>query len=75
MIFVLYDKCITFAQQLYPTLYSSITMNAILVRSLTFINPIVIADIDLTDPAVEAAATKIQSAFKGFKIRKNISKQ
>lgn len=32
-------------------------------------------DIDLTDPAVEAAATKIQSAFKGFKIRKNISKQ
>jgi len=32
-------------------------------------------DIDLTDPAVEAAATKIQSAFKGFKLRKNISKQ
>jgi len=28
-------------------------------------------DIDLTDPAVEAAATKIQSAFKGFKTRKN----
>jgi len=32
-------------------------------------------DIDLSDPAVEAAATKIQSAFKGFKIRKNIGKQ
>merc|ERR1712179_368294 len=32
-------------------------------------------DIDLTDPAVEAAATKIQSAFKGFKIRKKIGKQ
>jgi len=29
-------------------------------------------DIDLTDPAVEAAATKIQSAFKGYKTRKNI---
>lgn len=32
-------------------------------------------DIDLSDPAVEAAATKIQSAFKGFKIRKQIGKQ
>jgi len=32
-----------------------------------------IIDIDLTDPAVEAAATKIQSAFKGFKTRKKIS--
>jgi len=31
-------------------------------------------DIDLTDPAVEAAATKIQSAFKGFKTRKKMSK-
>merc|ERR1739838_1248432 len=31
-------------------------------------------DIDLTDPAVEAAATKIQSAFKGFKKRKNVAK-
>jgi len=30
-------------------------------------------DIDLTDPAVEAAATKIQSAFKGFKTRKKMS--
>merc|ERR1711953_1341407 len=29
-------------------------------------------DIDLTDPAVEAAATKIQSAFKGYKTRKNV---
>merc|ERR1712212_749617 len=29
-------------------------------------------DIDLTDPAVEAAATKIQSAFKGFRARKNL---
>jgi len=29
-------------------------------------------DIDLADPAVEAAATKIQSAFKGYKTRKNI---
>lgn len=28
-------------------------------------------DIDLTDPAVEAAATKIQSAFKGFMKKKN----
>ena len=31
-----------------------------------------ISDIDLADPAVEAAATKIQSAFKGYKTRKNI---
>ena len=31
-----------------------------------------LSDIDLTDPAVEAAATKIQSAFKGYKTRKNI---
>ena len=31
-----------------------------------------ILDIDLTDPAVEAAATKIQSAFKGYKTRKNV---
>lgn len=30
-------------------------------------------DIDLTDPAVEAAATKIQSAFKGFMKKKNTS--
>merc|ERR1711953_522129 len=29
-------------------------------------------DIDLTDPAVEAAATKIQSAFKGYKTRRNV---
>merc|ERR1712106_445628 len=32
-------------------------------------------DIDLTDPAVEADATKIQSAFKGFKIRKKKAAQ
>ena len=31
-----------------------------------------IADIDLTDPEVEAAATKIQTAFKGFKSRKQL---
>ena len=54
---------------------ASMTLKAILVLIITSINPIVIADIDLTDPAVEAAATKIQSAFKGFKIRKNITKQ
>ena len=30
------------------------------------------SDIDLEDPAVKAAATKIQSVFKGFKARKNI---
>merc|ERR1712029_302316 len=30
-------------------------------------------DIDLTDPAVEAAATKIQSLFKGYKTRKKMS--
>jgi len=32
-------------------------------------------DIDLTDPAVEAAATKIQSAFKGFRTRKKMTKE
>ena len=31
-----------------------------------------ISDIDLADPTVEAAATKIQSAFKGYKTRKKI---
>lgn len=31
-------------------------------------------DIDLTDPAVEAAAAKIQFAFKGFKARKSSGK-
>lgn len=31
-----------------------------------------ISDIDLTDPEVEAAATKIQTAFKGFKSRKQL---
>ena len=29
-------------------------------------------DLDLDDPAVRAAATKIQSAFKGFRVRKHI---
>merc|ERR1719336_3638071 len=29
-------------------------------------------DIDLQDPAVEAAATKIQSAFKGYKTRRKL---
>jgi len=29
-------------------------------------------EIDMTDPAVKAAATKIQSVFKGFKTRRNI---
>jgi len=32
-------------------------------------------DIDLTDPAVEAAATKIQSVFKGFRARKNLQQK
>ena len=32
-------------------------------------------DIDLTDPAVEAAATKIQSVFKGFRARKNLQQR
>merc|ERR1712037_1001013 len=31
-----------------------------------------VIDIDLTDPEVEAAATKIQTAFKGFKSRKQL---
>ena len=31
-------------------------------------------DIDLEDPAVVAAATKIQSVFKGFQARKNLPK-
>jgi len=30
-------------------------------------------EVDLTDPAVEAAATKIQSAFKGYKTRQSLS--
>ena len=29
-------------------------------------------EIDMTDPAVKAAATKIQSVFKGFKTRKTM---
>jgi len=32
-------------------------------------------EIDLTDPSVEAAATKIQSVFKGYKIRKEMKTQ
>ena len=32
-------------------------------------------DIDLTDPAVEAAATKIQSVFKGFRARKSLQQK
>ena len=29
-------------------------------------------EIDMTDPAVKAAATKIQSVFKGYKTRKTM---
>ena len=32
-------------------------------------------DIDLEDPAVKAAATKIQSVFKGFKARRKVLSQ
>ena len=32
-----------------------------------------VSDIDLADPAVEAAATKIQSAFKGYKTRQRLA--
>ena len=32
-------------------------------------------DIDLTDPALEAAATKIQSVFKGFRARKSMQQK
>ena len=35
--------------------------------------PLSVSDIDMADPAVEAAATKIQSAFKGYKTRKNLA--
>ena len=34
-----------------------------------------LSDIDLEDPAVKAAATKIQSVFKGFKARKKVFNQ
>merc|ERR1712198_253105 len=36
------------------------------------VNQDMVSDIDMEDPAVLAAATKIQSVFKGFKTRKNI---
>ena len=37
------------------------------------INLRTVSEVDLTDPAVEAAATKIQSAFKGYKTRQSLS--
>ena len=41
-------------------------------RTSKYLHQDFISDIDLADPAVEAAATKIQSAFKGYKTRKKI---
>ncbi len=33
----------------------------------------IIPGLDLTDPSLELAATKIQSVFKGFKTRKKLA--
>ncbi|XP_025018261.1 obscurin [Tetranychus urticae] len=32
-------------------------------------------DIDLTDPELEKAATKIQATFKGYKVRKEVKEK